>query len=97
MSSSKPTGHFLDDAHWNSRKGTVDFTLVVQQDGNEERITCRASTGALLNRAKSSGDGDYLGLFRTYQSEVERVVDRKLKIGIRETDGSIVVNSADLN
>lgn len=97
MNSNKPTGHFLDDAHWNSRKETVDFTLVVQQDGNEERITCRVSMEALADRARSSRDDDYLGVFRTYQSEVEKVVDRNLKLGIREADGSIVIKSADLN
>ena len=86
----------MDDAHWNRERETVDFTLRLRADAGEQHIICRVSQEALKDRARINGKIDLMNLHKRFRPEIWRAVDRKLKAGIYEADGSILVVSGDL-
>ena len=96
MTNDKPTGNFLDDARWNYERLTADFTLRLIVDREQRLITCRVSLEALDDREKSRGEIDPMKLFKRYYGEVKAAVDRKVKAGQYEADGSILVVSGEI-
>ncbi len=96
----RPVGTFRDDARWHDDRLTVEFTLDLRDDEREYVIPCRVSREALDDAARRSGplDGaEALRLFQRFKERIESVVDRKLKLGDLDEDGSIIIRSVDLN
>ncbi len=96
----RPVGTFRDDARWRDDRLVVEFTLDLRDDEREYAIPCRVPRAALDDAARRSGplDSDKaLQLFHRFKDRIESVVDRKLKLGHFEEDGSIIIRSVDLN
>ena len=96
----KPTGTFRDDARWQGRSMTVEFTLDVRDDERDHAILCRVPRKALEDAAQTRRrvpleGAEALKLFERFKKKIESVVDRKLKLGHFE-DGSIIIRSVDL-
>ncbi len=97
----KPTGTLRDDARWQVHSRTVEFTLDVRDDEGDHAILCRVYRIALedaawIRRSGSLEGAVALKLFERFKKKIESVVDRKLKLGHFEADGSIIIRNVDL-
>jgi hypothetical protein len=96
----KPSGHFRDDARWNGKRTSVEFTLDVRDDNGTHAVTCAVSWEALSDAVRSREHTDGARAIEYYESLKSRIydaVDRKLKAGAFERDGSILIQTRDLN
>ena len=97
----KPTGSFRDDARWQGDMMAVEFTLDVRDDERDHAIRCRVARKALEDAAQTRRSSplegaEALNLFERFKKKIESVVDRKLKLGHFEADGTIIIRNVDL-
>lgn len=91
-----PSGQFRQEARENFDRGTIDMILDLDQNNGSKAIHCRVSREALEDRSGTSGEIALIELFARYRPEVETAIERRLKAGMFELDGSILVRSGEL-
>ena len=94
-----PRGKFQDGARWRSGRNAVEFTLLLTASDTEERIPCRVSGEALDDAVGTSGamtEERRLEQFAWLKDKIYAAVDRRLKAGLREPDGSILVQTGEI-
>lgn len=92
----KPSGNFRHVARYNSERETVDFILDFQHGEDPKEVPCRVSREALEDRARASGEVAPLDLYEQFRPEVWTAVDRRLKLGHFEPDGTILVRTGEV-
>lgn len=96
MTALKSHGKFRDNAQYNPKRETVDFTLEWYEGSNHEIIVCRVSRAALEDRAGSDGRTHLLVLYERLKQEVWSAVENRRKGGKREADGSLLICSGEV-
>ena len=83
----------LNDSAFDAQLDGVYFGMW----NGSSRVRCLVTHEALTDKAQGSGQAESLDIFHEYRSELENLASAKYDAGQINSDGLVVVDSADLN